>query len=167
MREIAVMRKIIVYAAALSLVTWCSPIWAQESEHAGHGEGEHFHRNMIAGFIGITGEDRRERALTLGLDYTRWVTGSFGIGAGIERAFGDLDFTVYIIPFSYRFGAWKLFAGPGWEDSDHHEGTEFLVRGGVEYAFEMGRYEISPKFMIDYIDDDVVLVGGVSIGFGY
>lgn len=155
------------YLLVLSMVAWCAPTWADESAHSGHGEGEHFHRNMIAGFIGITGEDRRERALTMGLDYTRWLTRSFGVGAGVERAFGDLDFTVYTLPFSYRSGAWKFFAGPGWEDSDHHEGTEFLVRGGVEYAFEVGRYEISPKFMIDYIDDDVVLVGGVSIGRGY
>lgn len=144
-----------------------------------HDEGEHFHRNIIAGFVGVTGEDRRERALTLGLDYNRWVTESFGIGFGVERALGDLDFTVYTVPFSYRFGAWKLFAAPGWEDADHHEdsghgegsqhggGNEFLMRAGVEYAFEVGRYEISPKFMIDYVDDDVVLVGGVSFGYGF
>lgn len=153
--------------------------WAEEPSHSVQGEDEHFHRNVIAGFVGITDEDRRERALTLGLDYNRWVTRSFGIGFGIERAFGDLDFTVYTLPFSYRFGAWKLFAAPGWEDSGHYESidhgedsmhagsTEFLVRAGVEYAFEVGRYELSPKFMIDYIDDDFVLVGGLSIGYGF
>lgn len=153
--------------------------FAESSEHDDTAGAEHFHRNMIAGFIGITGEDRRERALTLGVDYTRWVTQSFGIGFGAERAFGDLDFTVYTVPFSYRVGAWKLFAAPGWEDSDHTEsvdhgeqaehagGTEFLMRAGVEYAFEVGRHEVSPKFMIDYVNDDVVLVGGVSIGFGF
>jgi hypothetical protein len=163
----------------LALATGSLPVWAEVRSHEQPGHGEHFHRNVIAGFAGITGEDRRERALTLGLDYNRWVTRAFGIGFGIERAFSDLDFTVYTVPFSYRFGPWKLFLAPGWEDSDHHEssdhgegsghegGGEFLMRAGVEYAFEIGRYEISPKFMVDYIDDDVVLVGGLSIGYGF
>jgi hypothetical protein len=162
----------------LALVVGSASARAEESAHGEHGEGRHFHRNVIAGFAGITSEDRREHALTLGLDYNRWVTKSFGVGFGIERALGDLDFTVYTVPVSYRFGAWKLFLAPGWEDPDHHEttdhggvritsGKEFLLRAGVEYAFDVGRYEISPKFMIDYIDDDVVLVDGLSVGYGF
>lgn len=169
----------LLYALALAAATAAVSVRAEEPSHGVEGEGEHFHRNVIAGFIGVTGEDRRERALTLGLDYNRWVTRSFGVGFGVERALGDLDFTVYTVPFSYRFGACKLFAALGWEDQDHHQsaghgegseqhgGNEFLVRAGVEYAFELGRCEISPKFMIDYVDDDVVLVGGLSIGYGF
>ena len=149
------------------------------SASGGHeaAEGHHFHRNLIAGFVGVTAEERREGAVTLGLDYTRWISESFGIGVGIERAFGDLDFTVYTIPLSYRTGPWKFFAGPGWEDADHHEseghgeeghgGTEFLVRAGVEYAFELERFEVSPKVMLDYVDDDFVLVAGVAFGYGF
>lgn len=145
---------------------------AQSSAPADNAEGERFHRNTLAGFIGVTDEERRESALTLGLDYNRWFTRSFGIGFGIERAFGDLDFTVYTVPFSYRIGAWKLFAAPGWENADHeehseHGGKEFLMRAGMEYAFEIGRCEISPKFMIDYVNEDVVLIAGVSVGYGF
>lgn len=33
-----------------------------------HGSEHSYHPNLIAGFIGITGEDRRETAITLGLD---------------------------------------------------------------------------------------------------
>jgi hypothetical protein len=137
---------------------------AEESAHGGHGEAHH-HKNLVAGFIGITGEDRRERALTLGVDYTRWLTPTMGIGVGVERAFGDLDFTVVAVPLSFRFDRWKFFAGPGTEHS--HGDTEFLIRAGAEYAFEQSGYEVAPKFMLDFIDGDVVIVGGVSVGFGF
>ena len=138
---------------------------AEETSHGEHGEAHHGHKNQIAGFIGITGEDRRDRAITLGVDYTRWLTPTMGIGIGVERAFGDLDFTVVAVPLSFRFDRWKFFAGPGTEHSHGH--TEFLIRAGVEYAFEQSGYEIAPKFMLDIIDGDVVIVGGVAVGFGF
>ena len=138
---------------------------AEEPTHGEQGEAHHGHKNLVAGFIGITGEDRRERALTLGIDYTRWLTPTMGIGVGVERAFGDLDFTVVAVPLSFRFDRWKFFAGPGTEHS--HGDTEFLIRAGGEYAFERSGYEISPKFMLDFIDGDVVIVGGVAVGFGF
>ena len=140
---------------------------AEESSHGEHGEAHHGHKNLVAGFIGITGEDRRERAITLGVDYTHWLTPTLGIGIGAEYAFGDLDFGVIAAPLSFRFDHWKFFAGPGWEKSDHHDGSEFLVRAGVEYAFEQDGYEIAPKFMLDFIDGDVVIIGGVAVGFGF
>jgi len=170
-----------------------------QGAHGSSGEHEatdehHFHRNVIAGFAGVTWEDSDESAMTLGLDYTRWISECFGIGVGVERAFDDLDFTVYTIPLSYRTGPWKFFAGPGWEDPDGHEsgghgevesgehgevesgghgkeeehsGTEFLVRAGIEYAFEVERFEISPKIMVDYVDDDYVVIAGVSFGYAF
>jgi hypothetical protein len=165
---------------------------AAHESSAGHeaADEHHFHRNLIAGFVGVTREEAHdgghESALTVGLDYTRWISKSFGIGVGIERAYGDLDFTVYTIPLSYRTGAWKLFAGPGWEDADDHGsvdhgveepgghgeqedhgGTEFLVRAGLEYAFEFERYEVSPKIMVDYVDDDFAVIAGLSFGYGF
>ena len=137
------------------------------AEESGHGAGHHAHDNLIAGFVGITGQDRRERALTFGVDYNRWISPSIGIGIAIERALGDLDFTVVALPVSYRRGHWKFFAGPGWEYSDYYDDNIFLGRVGVEYAFEKDGYEVAPKFMLDVIDGDVVVVGGVAIGLGF
>jgi len=140
---------------------------AEESSHSEHGEAEH-HKNRVAGFIGITGEDRRERALTLGVDYSRMLGRSFGIGIGIERAFGDLDFTVLTIPVAYHFNnGWKVFVAPGVENADHNDENEFLVRAGIEYAFEMDGYEIAPVFMLDFIDGDVVVIGGMALAWGF
>lgn len=137
------------------------------AEETSHGGGHHGHKNVVSGFIGITGQERRERALTLGVEYNRWVTPKFGIGIGIERALGDLDFTVIAVPFSYRINSWKLFAGPGWESSEIGSGRHFLARLGAEYIIQKEGYEIAPKIMFDIIDGDVVVVGGVAIGLGF
>ena len=139
---------------------------AEESSHSEHSEAEHA-KNRVAGFIGITDEDRRERALTLGVDYSRSLSPSFSIGVGIERALADLDFTVLTVPIAYHLGEWAFFAGPGWENVDDEEGTENLIRVGIEYGFEMDGYELAPVFMMDFIDDEVVLILGVAIGLRF
>ena len=136
-----------------------------ESQEA-HADSHHAHKNTIAAFFGITGKDRRDRAPTLGIDCTRWIKPNIGLGIGVERAFGDADLTVVTVPVSYRHDAWKLYAGPGWEKSDHHDGTESLVRVGIEYEFKREGYEIAPKLMLDFVDGDVVYIGGVAIGWG-
>ena len=135
------------------------------AEESSHGEAHHGHKNLVAGFIGITGEDRRNRALTVGVDYARWLTPTMAVAIGAERAFGDLDFTIVAATLAFRFDRWKFFAGPGTEHSHGH--TEFLVRAGFEYIFEQDGYEIAPRFMLDVIDGDVVVVGGVAVGFGF
>ncbi len=140
---------------------------AEESSDAEHGEGHHGHKNTVAGFLGITGEDRRERAATVGIAYTRWLTPTMGIGVVAEHAFGDLDFTVVAAPLVFHFGQRGFFAGPGWEFPDHNDGSEFLIRAGAEYVFEQPGYEIAPTLMLDFLDGDVVIIGGVAIGFGF
>ena len=137
-----------------------------ESEHGEHAESHDFHRNVIAAFLGVTSKDRREEAFTFGLEYERRFTPSFGLGVLAERATGDLDFWVYAVPFAYHTGRWKLYAAPGIEDSDHH-GSEFLFRIGVEYGFEVGKFEVSPQFDIDFVDGEEVYVLGVTIGRGF
>ena len=139
---------------------------AEESSHSEHGEAEH-KKNRVAGYIGITDEDRRERALTLGVDYSRSLSPSFSIGVGIERALGDLDFTVLVVPVAYGLREWTFFAGPGWEKVDDEDGTKNLIRVGLEYGIEMDGYEIAPVFMLDFIDDEVVIIAGVAIGLRF
>ena len=95
------------------------------------------------------------------------MSASFGIGAELERVLGDLDFWVGVLPFAYHTGHWKLYAGPGFEREDGGGHTDGLVRVGVEYAFEVGEWEVSPTFDVDFVDGDTVLVGGVLFGFGF
>jgi hypothetical protein len=138
----------------------------EQGQHGGHEGGHDFHQNLIAMFLGVSSEDHREEAFTVGLEYERRVSASFGVGAVVERATGDLDFWVYAVPFAYHSGPWKLYAAPGIEDSDQH-GSEFLFRVGLEYAFEVGSYEVSPQVDIDFVDGETVYVVGVTIGRGF
>jgi hypothetical protein len=124
-----------------------------------------FHRNFVAGFIGVTHEGRRDNGFALGIAYERILNESFGIGVIAEHTFGDFNFWVYAVPFVYRTGRWRLYIAPGVEDGEH--GTESLVRLGAEYAFEVGRLEIAPQLAVDFVDGDEVLVLGVVIGKGF
>ena len=117
--------------------------------------------------MGITSEDRRERAPTLAFEYERRLNEKFGLGFTLERAFGDLDFNVYVAGAAYHSGHWKYFLGAGIEDADDHHGNESLVRGGLEYAFELGSFEIAPQFTVDFIDGDTVIVFGVVFAKGF
>lgn len=138
------------------------------SEGAEHHTEQHheFHRNMLFGFVGITGEDRRERAGTVAIEYERRLNERWGLSAGVEHAFGDLNFTVFTVPVVFHSGKWGFYAGPGIEKPEDH-GSEFLFRAGVVYEFEAGNVVLAPKFAVDFVDGDTVLVGGLAIGFGF
>jgi hypothetical protein len=131
-------------------------------EHAGAHE---FHPNLIALFVGVTHEGRNENELTLGIEYERRLNKSFGVGIVAEHSIGDIDFWVYAVPFAYHNGPWKFYVAPGIEDGDH--GSESLLRLGAEYAFEVGSWEISPQFDVDFVDGEEVYVLGLTFGKGF
>lgn len=149
-----------------ALLTWTLPPPVMAAEHESGHRAEHgYHKNLLAGFVGVTHEGRRENGASLGLEYERRLNAKFGIGALAEHTFGDLDFTVYAVPFAYHAGPWKIYAAPGVEDSD--DGSEPLVRLGAEYGFEVGSWEISPQLDVDFVDGEEVVVLGVTFGMGF
>ena len=109
----------------------------------------------------------RERAPTLGIEYERRLNQKFGLGFTLERAFGDLDFDVYVAGVAYHSGPWKYFLGAGIEKSDHHHGNESLIRIGLERAFEVGSLEIAPQISVDFVDGDAVIVFGAVFAKGF
>jgi hypothetical protein len=153
-------------AAILSCLVIAPIDGRAEESHGEHSGGHEFHQNMLAAFVGVSSEDRGDTAFTLGLEYERLLSPSFGLGLVAERAFGDLDFWIYVAPFAFHSGQWKFYAGPGVEDSDEH-GSEFLFRLGVEYAFEVGDFEIAPQLDVDFVNGEEVLVLGLVIGKGF
>ena len=138
---------------------------ADEREHGSTDETSHeYHPNIIGIFVGGTDEGR-EQAVTLGVEYERRFNKSFGIGVFAEYIFGDADFWVYGVPFTYHTGQWTLYIGPGVEDGKH--GSEFFTRIGGLYSFEVGSWEISPQVNLDLVDGNDVWVLGVVIGKGF
>ena len=152
-------------ATVVSFLFWLalSPVVHADSDE--NGSEHEYERNLVAVYVGVTSEDRRDKGLALGIEYERRLTQSFGVGVLAEHTFGDLDFWVYAVPFAYHTGRWKFLIAPGVEDGDL--GADFLVRVGGDYAFEAGRWEIAPGLDIDFVDGDQVFVVGVSIGRGF
>jgi hypothetical protein len=140
-----------------------------ESTNEGHEHG--FHKNVIGGFVGFSGEDKRtgggrDRALTLGFEYERRFSEAFGVILEAERAFGDLDFTVITVPLVYHRGQWAFSAGPGIEIPDHGE-DEFVFRVAGAYAYDRGGYELAPKVGLDFVAGEIVFFGGLAIAFAF
>ena len=138
------------------------PGYAQEH----HGESEAHHpKNVVAFFLGGATEQRRDKGAALGIEYERRLGQSWGIGLVAERTYGDFDVDVFVLPFAFHSGPWKSYVAPGIEDGD--EGSERLLRVGIEYGFEAGRWEIAPQFDVDFVDGEQVAVLGVTFGFGF
>lgn len=144
-----------------------------------HGEephdGEaHEHRNHIGLFVGVTDEEA-ETAFTLGVDYERRFSRWFGIGILVESILGDARELIVGVPvFLHATERLKFLAAAGYEslgpfedEEGHHGDRETVVRLGVEYAFHVGKYSLSPALNVDFVEGEELLVAGVTIGRGF
>jgi hypothetical protein len=156
--------------ATVSFMVWVATLpaaFGAAGEHKSEIEdGAHheYHRNLFAVFVGVAADGRRNNGLALGIEYERRFSQSFGVGVLAEHTFGELDFRVYSVPFAYHTDRWKFYIAPGVEDGDH---TEFLLRLGGEYGFEVGAWEIAPQVDVDFVDSHVIPVLGVTFGKGF
>ena len=150
--------------AALITLAMLNPAEATEQGH---------HVNSVSAFLGVTGEGRRQRAGTVGLEYERRLSEHWAIAPAIEHAFGELNFTVVTLSVGYRFDNWAVFAGPGieWAKHEHTDRSatesEFLFRTGIMYEFEAGKLIVAPHAIVDFVADEKVLVFGVTLGVGF
>ena len=153
-------------AAIVALITLAmlSPAEATEQGH---------HANSVSAFLGVTGEGRRQRAGTIGLEYERRLGEHWAIAPAIEHAFGELNFSVVTLSVGYRFDNWAVLAGPGieWAKHEHSERSaterEFLFRTGVMYEFEAGESIVAPHAIVDFVADEKAVVFGVTRGVGF
>ncbi|MFK8041779.1 hypothetical protein [Congregibacter sp.] len=140
----------------------------EDAEHEGaasgaeHYQGHGYPHHTLGVFLGDTTETRRNQGITLGLEYEYRASERFGVGAILEHVGGDFDTNIAVLPVAYHRGPWKLYAGPGIEDSEE-EGSTFLVRVGLEYGFHFGKYEVSPQIDVDFVDDEHLFIFGVVI----
>ncbi len=139
---------------AVFLLLPLTSVFAEESK-----EG----KNHLGVFVGLTEEDRREKAPTLAIEYARRLSEPFSIGGMAEFAFGDANFLILAVPFNLHLNKWKLYVAPGVEIEEDGD-EKYLTRLGIEYGFEVGNIEIAPTFNVDFVDDDSVMVVGVVFG---
>ncbi|WOJ95100.1 hypothetical protein R0135_07985 [Congregibacter variabilis] len=164
---------LIALVAVTSSLSWAE---ADEDPSNAHASAEHevashtqsspghlaFPHHTLGVFIGDTTETRRNQGLTLGLEYEYRMNEQFGVGAIFEHVGGDFHTNVAVLPVAVHRGPWKLYAGPGLEDSEE-EGSVFLVRVGLEYGFHFDAYEVSPQIDVDFVDGEHLFIFGVTI----
>ena len=91
----------------------------------------------------------------------------------MERAFGELDFSVATLSVGYRFDKCAVFVGPGIEWAHHDYGdksateSEFLLRTGIMYEFEAGELIVAPHAIVDFVAGENLVVFGVTLVVGF
>ena len=134
----------------------------QESEEA---EGQ----SVVELFIGNTRAETHfgdENALSVGLSYHRLLNPTVSVGVLGEYASDPLDSWVLGVPVIFRVGkGWQFTAMPGVERE--HGKSEFLFRTGIGYEFELKGYSLKPEVSADFVDGDVAIVTGLSVGFRF
>ncbi len=170
-------------ATAIFLFFPGAHLCADEEDHA---EAHHLHLNHLGLlFAGTTGlEEGGETYFTLGVDYERRLSEVWGVGVVGELIFAHKTEYLFVFP-AYFHVTEKLWfqAALGFEVAYHHheeenEGnhgeethtskeTEFLLRIGVGYEFEVEGITITPAIALDVYSGHRSLVWGLSIGKGF
>ncbi len=139
---------------------------SDEAEGGLHHESEEHQRNKVELGIANTHTEHGENAFTLAASYNYRFSKAASIGVLGEYAFDPLDQWVFGLPLKFFPGqGWVLVAMPGVEIHGGHQKP--LFRLGVGYEFEMDGYSITPEFNVDWVEDEVEYVIGVSVGFGF
>ena len=156
-----------------------------------HHHEEHEHRNELALFLGATYDaDEKESFFTIGGDYEFRFHPRVGISAEAEYVDGP-NLGVFAFPVVFHvYRGLMVLGGPGFEQKGRHhreirgqvhdeakvepeeEGSSFLIRVGVQYAFHIGgRVSILPTIDLDFVDGpenvETLLVFGVKIGLSF
>ena len=119
----------------------------------------------VLGGISVQGSDT---GITAGFEVERALSDSFGIGALVEYAAGDLESLMIAVPFTYRLNSWKFQIAPGYVDANR--GGDFVTRFGTGYDFNVGNWMVTPNVKADVLaadDSRAILVYGVSFSTGF
>jgi len=163
------------FLAVASAMTLAPVLGAQEHGTTGQHEG---HANHAAVFLGAaTHLHQKETGFAIGLEYERRLSSLFSLSVFGEYASSKLerDF-IFGAPLEVSpIGGLALWAGPGIEfvseedetTGDEHNKTEFLLRLGTGYVFQLGKLTLRPTFNADYAGEHWTLVYGAALGMGF
>ena len=130
------------------------------------GQLSDYHLNTVECFLGASAGDG-ESGFTLGVSYERRLSDMMGLGFFNEYTMGDMDrWTIGLPVFFHPDEGWRFVVAPGMQ---HRDGdTDFLLRGGVGYEFELeDDWVVVPQFNLDFADGDTICVFGASIGYKF
>ena len=155
----------LLFVTVLFSMLCCFPAGAAESVDREDEDSDEHHKNVLAGFVGLTHE-RREDGLALGFEYQRRLTKNVGVTVLAERTWGDFDFWVVAVPVHFRAKRWRFGIGPGIERKQGGN-TEGLIRVAIGYAFEAEHVHYAPALSVDFVDGEQVYVLGIGVGFSF
>ncbi len=92
-----------------------------------------------------------------------------GIGVGVEMVLDEhKHYVISLLLPIHPFDKLTFFASPGVMFIEKEEpGTRFAVHIGAEYEFDLGKYFLAPEFEAAFAGDDIHLMLGIHIGFGF
>ncbi len=151
-----------VLSLVLSCVFASTSVLAQESEGA-----EEEARNSVEVFVGGTFNEGISQP-SMGLNYERRVWEHTGLGILVENTAAEE--WVFVAPITWHVGEpWKIWLAPGIErsyDEEENE-NEFLVRIGAAVEMELLGWAFAPEFNLDFVNDEVKTVVGVTVGWEF
>ena len=158
---------LLILLVAAFLVAIPVTIRAEEVEQTLHQEAPE-HRHGLELFLGnshLGGED----GFSVGLTYEYRLSDMFGIGGFAEYAGADFREWVFGLPlFLHPYKGLRFLVAPGIDVETEEGDSEFLLRLGVAYEFEIHeKWSITPEFNVDFVDGDQVLVYGLSYGYAF
>ena len=155
-------RGLLLLLAAFVLATLPRVVAAQEGAEA---------KNAMEVFLGAATKfeqsDDTETNFAMGLAYLRRVSPLFSVGGLVELTSGDVRDAIIMAPvLLHAYRGLFFLAAPGLE-VDGGEETIFIMRLGTGYELELPMFSLSPEFNMDFTEDEVTLVYGVSMGFPF
>ena len=157
--------------------TWASSFADQEAEEPGENAktheaepGEEEKKNEIAVFIGSTeGEvedgEKKDRDFTIGLDYERRLTQRVGIGGLYDWvAEGNREFLIGVPVFLHPGKTATLQVAPCVQRIREDKETNFVLRLGFSWGFDVGKMRIAPEILYDIAEGQDFVVFGVAFG---
>ncbi len=150
--------------AIVLLIMMAPGTTAAEEEHEGH-EGVRGYKHRLELGLGNT-HSEGEDWFSVGIAYEYRLNEILGVGGLFEHIGGDLNEFIGAVPlFIHPYKGWRFILAPGLDY--RHDRSDFLIRTGVAYEFEIDRWSITPEFNVDFVDGEQVPVYGVSFGYGF
>jgi len=124
--------------------------------------------DQVAIFGGATTIDGTSYG-TVGIDYEHRFGRAWGLGVLADWVLGTGEGREVIVApavFFHPFDRIRIDFAPGVELIPEEDATEFMLRVGIDYDFEVGdHWVIAPNVNVDFVNDDFIPVCGIELGY--
>jgi len=151
----------------LMLVLFVTPVFSEEHTSSSEEEYSAYGPHHLSLLFANTHVSEEGNNPSLGIDYEYRVNRLLGVGAIIERAYGELNSTTVLAVADIHFHNGLIMqVGPGFERRNDED--VFVSRFGILYEFEIENFTLSPQLHWDYHHDEFnAIIAGLALGFAF